>query len=650
MLQIERLPDPFAEHTVAALPPLWSRPPRRLWVFVGVMAISLGVGLPAVFLRPPIYQASATLLTTAKPAADQTEPLVDPQHVAIQQVLLTAQPLLLETLQRLEREGQLVPSELTPEDVKTMLAVEPVPDTNLVELRAEGPRPELLAPLVNTWIEVYLEARAREVQDSQDTTLTALREQVAALEAKIAAKRQALDEFRRRYDIASLGRSENETLARLNGLTKTLNQLSEEEVKAKARLDAIQAAVATGEPLVPQEDSRTLAALEARAQALREELTALKQRFTPAYIQLNPQYRKIPKQLKEIEDKIQRLVGTGQKAVLLQAEQDYQSARQAVRETKRQLDQHKRLAAEFSARFAEHEALVEELKQMETRQRELQDRITLLQVKQPEKYPQVEVVERAFRPYSPIRPHYLRDAGLVVAASLGFGIVAVWLVEYLTRRESTLPETRLTLAGVHVYATPEALGRSSPAVSHPALKEDFSPPALEAPFPRELQRKELESLLSSADLRTRQSIALLLSGLTPDEVTRLNVFHLALNQAKLFAPSSDRRTIPLAPRLLTWLAASGGAPLVPSSREELAKLIYLTALEAGLIEPETVTPEAIRHTYLVYLIRQNLRLSELEKVAGVLPLAQLTAYGRLLPPGNPKALEEVERIHPCLKL
>ncbi len=644
MIQIERLSDPPS----AEPPQAWSKS-RRLWVFAGVVAIGLGVGLPAVFLRPPIYQANATLLTTTKPAADQTETLVDPQHVAIQQALLTAQPLLLETLQRLEREGQLMPGELTPEDVKAMLTVEPIPETNLVELKAEGSRPDLLAPLVNTWIEVYLKARAREVQESQDTTLTALHEQIDALAAKIAAKRQELEEFRRRYDIASLERSENETLARLNGLTKTLNQLSEEEVKAKARLDAIRAAVASGKPLVPQEDSRTLAALEARAQALREELTALKQRFTPDYLRLNPQYRKIPEQLKEVEDKIQRLVGTGQRAVLLQAEQDYQSARQAVIETKRQLEQHKRLAAEFSARFAEHEALVEELKQMETRQRELQDRITLLQVKQTEKYPQVEVVERAFRPYHPIRPHYLRDAGLVVAASLAFGIVAVWLVEYLTRREQTLPATRLTLAGVHVYATPEALGRSSPAGSHPAL-EDFPPPALEAPFPRELQPRELESLLSSADLRTRQSIALLLSGLTPDEVTRLDVFHLALNQAKLFAPSSGRRTLPLAPRLLTWLAASGGAPLVPTDCEELAKLIYLAAVEAGLVEPETVTPEAIRHTYLVYLIRQNLRLSELEKVAGAMPLAQITAYGRLLPPGNPKALEEVERIHPCLKL
>ncbi len=646
-IQIECLSGPQHSSSSEESSHVWHRS-RRLWVFATVFSLSLAIGLLAVFLRPPIYRASASLLTTAKPAADQTETIVDPQHVAIQQILLTGQPLLVETLNRLERDGWLSPGELTPEDVKAMLAVEPISATNLVELRAEGSQQNLLAPLVNTWIDVYLDARAREIQTTTGATLVALREQLTALEEKIAAKRQELDEFRRRYDIASLERSENDVLARLNGLTKTLNQLSEEEVKAKARLEAIRTAIANGKPVVPQEDSRTLAALEARAQALREELTSLRQRFTPDYIRLNPQYSKVPKQLEEVEDKIRRLVGSGQKVALLQAEQDYASARQAVEETKRQLEQHKHLAAEFSARFAEHEARVEELKQMETRQREFQDRITQLEVKQAEKYPQVEVVERAFRPRYPIRPKYLRDAALAAAISLGLGVAAVWLVEYLTRHKK--PETTLTLAGIHVYATPEVSKLfGHPTETHqPALEEPA--PALEAPFPRELTRGELESLLDRADLRTRQSIALLLSGLTPDEIIRLDASHFDLAQGKLSTPPPDRRLIPLSPRLLTWLSASGGSPLAPTSREELTKLIYLTAVEARLAEPEMVTPEAIRHTYLVYLIRQNLRLSELEKAAGTMTLTQLSAYGRLLPPGEAHSIEEIERIHPCLKL
>ncbi|GAB4353551.1 MAG: hypothetical protein Kow0060_04090 [Methylohalobius crimeensis] len=654
-IQVERLIGPEHSQRPAPTPLPWYRS-RRLQIFAIATSLVLLIGLAVVFLRPPIYRASASLLTTSPPAADHTETIVDPQHVAIQQVLLTGQPLLVETRERLEWEGFLSSLELDPEDLKNMLAVHPTPDTNLVELRAEGPKRDLLAPLVNTWIDVYMATRAREIQATTGATLVALNEQLTALDEKIAAKRRELETFRQRYDIASLERSENDVLARLRGLNETMNQVSEEAVKAKARLEAIREAIAADKPVVPDSEERVLATLVSRAQALREELTALKQRFTPDYIRLNPAYSKVPEQLREVEEKIRRLVGEGQQVVLTQAEQAYASARQAVAETRRQLDEHKQLASEFSTRFAQHETLIKELEQMEARQREFQDRITQLEVKQSAKYPPVEVVERAYRPKNPIRPHYWRDAGWVTAASVGFGLLAVWLAEYLTRQETdsangTGGETRLTLAGVHVYAKPETSNLLNRVVQDQAILEEASPPPqLETPFPRELSRNELESLLANADLRTRQSIALLLSGLTPDETLRLNATHLDLSQDKLFPPPPHRRALSLAPRLKTWLAASGGAPLVPAAEEELAKLIYLAAVEAGLRGGETITPEAIRHTYLLYIVRQGLKLAELENIAGPMPLTELSAYGRLAPPEATHSLDEIQQIHPCLRI
>ncbi len=648
-LHIERLSGP--EQSESSAPPAipWYRS-RRLRVFAIVTGVVLAVGLPIVFLRPPVYQASASLLTTPAPAADQNETVVDPQHVAIQRVLLTGQPLLVETLSRLEWQG-LLPAGITPADLKGMLSVEPVPDTNLVKLRAEGTDRDLLAPLVNTWIDVYMETRAREIQATTGATLDALRRQLATLEGKIIAKREALDEFRRRYDIASLERSENATLARLKGLTRSLNEANEAEVQAKARLDAIREALEQGKPVVPDEDKRVLAVLEERAQSLRERLTELKQRFTPEYIRLNPAYRKIPEQLREVEAKIAALVGRGRRIVLAQAEQDYASARQAVVELKRQLQEHKRLATEFSNRFAEHDALVKELAQMEETQRALQDRITRLEVKQMGKYPQVEVVERAYRPQNPIRPHYWRDAGLVALGALGTGLLVVWLLEYLTRQEDNLPETRLTLAGVHVY--PQTEGRPLTKPVHPAPASLEQPPAptaeLESPPPRELTHDELDRLLTHADLRTRQTIALLINGLTLDETIRINATDFDFRQNLLFAPSPHRRTLPLPPRLKTWLAASGNTPLVPNREDEVNKMLYLTAVEAEIQDPETVTPEALRHTYLRFLVRQGLKLTQLERIAGPLSLEELALYRRLGPPMAELTADQVDTIHPCLR-
>ncbi len=658
-LEINRLPGPEPSPALSPLPPPWYRS-RRLRIFTLVFTVTLVVGLLGVFLRPPIYQASASLLTKAPKAADQADTLidpnrplptipVDPQHVAIQRVLLTAQPLLAETLHRLELEG-LLPQGITAAEVKSMLSVEPVPDTNLVALRAEGSEQQLLAPLVNTWIDVYMENRIRQIQQSTGATLEALHAQLTELENRIARKRRQLETFRQRYDIASLERSENDILARLKGISDSLNAASEEAVKAKARLEAIRQAIAEGKPVVPESDERVLAVLVEQAQRLREQLTEMKQRFTPDYIRLNPQYRKIPKQLKEVEAKIASLTGRGKKVVLTTAEREYASARQAVEEIRRQLNKQKRLATEFSARFAEHEAMIKELEQMEENQRELQNRITRLEIKQNEDYPQVEVVERAYFPEYPVRPHYWRDALWVLTGALGLGLFSVWLAEFLTRREKPAPETRLTLSGVHVYANPQGRDMLEQAAPAQAILENQAPVrALENPPPRELNRREIDQLLDKADLRARQTIALLLSGLTPDEICRLDTTHFDLKANVLFAPPPHQRKLPLPPRLKTWLETSGGAPLTPTDEEEMAKSIYLTAVEADLPHPETVSPAALRHTYLLYLLRQGIKLAELEKVAGLVPLEHLSHYRKHVSQNTDPSTATVHLIHPCLQ-
>ncbi len=663
-IRIERLPGPETTPVNEPVIP-WFRT-RRFLIFASTFLVTAIVGLLIVFLRPPIYRASASLLTTAAPPADYMEPrpsssgnqspaagvVVDPQHVAIQRVILTAQPLLMETIRLLELEGWIPEGGLTPADIKQMLSVEPVPDTNLVELRAEGTNQDLLAPLVNTWIDVYMETRTREIRATTGATLEALKEQLGALEGKIETKRQKLAEYRRRYDIASLEREENEALARLKGLMEALNTASEEEVQAKARLDAIRRQIAAGKPVVPESDERVLAVLETRAQELNETFTALKKQFTPQYLRLHPQYRVIPKQLKEVEEKIANLAAHGQEIVLSEAEQAYATARQSARKIQQQIQEQKKLATEFSTRFTEHEALLEELKQMEFRQRELQDRIAQLEIKQLEKYPQVDVVERAYRPVHHIRPHYWRDAGFTLAGSLVFGLLAVWLAEYLSHKNDEEVQTQLTFSGVHVYAKPntnEALHHQPQANPATSIEHQASPDALAAPMPRELTMNEIETMLAGSDLSTRQCIAFLLSGLLPDEVIQLSPGEIEISQEKIRVPGDYHRSLPLAPRLKAWMAASGGNPLVPDHTDELSKQIYLSAVDAGLDQPETINAWAVRHTYLLYLVKQGIKISHLEKVAGPIPLPQLSVYGRLSPPGSGLAPEKIHLIHPCLE-
>lgn len=252
--------------------------------------------------------------------------------------------------------------------------------------------------LINTWIDVYLAARAREVSRLMGDTTQILHTELQNLSAKISAKRTELEQFRRNNDISSIEREENDALARLKGLNESLNITSKEEVKAKARLDAIDTAIVRGQAVVPQEDTRTLSLLESRAQALREELNDLNRRYTQEFLNLSPTLRVIPEQLALLEDEIKRMRQQGQTVVRSDAEQEYAAAQQAAREIRRQLDAHKEKASEFSSRFAEHEALRNDLEGLESLHRETQERLFQIEARYSGKYPQVDIIERAFSP------------------------------------------------------------------------------------------------------------------------------------------------------------------------------------------------------------------------------------------------------------
>src|SRR5690348_9001463 len=227
---------------------------RRLTIFAVVFLVSATAGLIYDYSRPAIYRSSATLLTSAMTAIDRESDDADIQHVAIQRKILLGHELIVETLSRLKASAadKSVLS-LTPADLQNLLTVDPVEETNLVEIKAEGPNLKLLPLLINTWIDVYLDARAAEVKRQTGNTTRILEDELKGLTAKIESARAELDSFRKAYDISSTERNENEALARLKGLTDSLNKASEDEVKARANLNAIRTAIGRGQAVVPDD-------------------------------------------------------------------------------------------------------------------------------------------------------------------------------------------------------------------------------------------------------------------------------------------------------------------------------------------------------------------------------------------------------------
>ncbi|SFP59328.1 Uncharacterized protein involved in exopolysaccharide biosynthesis [Nitrosomonas cryotolerans] len=624
---------------------------RRFIIFIIILFLSATLALSYVYSRPEIYQSTATLLTVAKTSVDQQSREADIQHVAIQKQILMGSALLAEISKRLRLNAALEEDvDLTVADIRQMLNVQPVMDTNLVELMATGSDPAILPVLINTWIEVYLAARAAEVSQSTGETTRIIQGELTNLKDEISSKRTELNHFRQNNEIISTGREENEALARLKGLHESLNQANEEAVKAKAKLDAIHKAIGRGQTVIPQDEGRTLSILEKRAQELREELEELDGRYTREYMALSPTLKVIPEKLAALTEEIKYLRQNGQGIVVSEAQQEYDAATQTIKAIRRQLDDHKRKAAEFTARFAEHEALKTDLEGLELLFRETQARLIQIESRYTEKYPQVEVIDRAYRPYNAIGPDYQRDALLAVIGSVLLSLLCIWIIEFLTRKVQ--PELTMNRSDIHLHhgnTTREVL--NNPQQQQTALTQQQNA-ALQNPLARELSLQEVAVLLRVAREKEKLLITLLLSGMTLDEISALSAEQIDFEQEKLTIAGVSPRVIPLN-HVLKLLLSMPACRLIgpsdqPLSYDDLAALLSCVVADAGLSAPEEIKAAAFRHTYIIYLVRQGVRLSDLASVIGYITPIELAGYRIYSPAGPRRTLKEIDLLYPGL--
>lgn len=617
---------------------------RRLAVFLTTFLICLGAGMVWDLSRSPVYAARASLLTVAPPDVDQQKVEVDLQHVTIQQQKLLGRPLL-ERVREAMSSGSPELDLPSVEEMRAMLTVSIVPETNLVEMVARGGQPLLLSQLVNRWIEAYLEAREEEVAALDARTVDVLDRQHKALAKKIEEKRAAIDAFRGANQILSTERDENQVLARLKGLNQSLNTANEEMVKAEAKLDAIRSAIARGEVVVPEDEKRSYAGMVRRAQELREQVAEMNRRYTKTYIARDPSMKVIPEKLAKLEAKIAQSGRKGQSYVLTTARQEFLAGKETVDALRRQLDDFRAEASEFTARFGEYQAMQEDLAKMEELYREMGERLIKVQVTNRAEYPQLKVVDWAYAPSEPEWPHYWRDAAMVAGVSLLIAMLAVMLVDFL----KPIPVAgRSGQVDISIYPGAAALGQAD--VMSPALGEERQR-ALPQLNVRSLVLEEVARLFEYADNVTRQLIGLLLSGLTAKDICALSAEDIDLQRCEVTLKTSPARQVRLPPDVAALFDRDGHPYLAWEGQDdfdaaEIDARIQLAAHGAELDGAEEMNASALRMTYLLFLVRQGLQLGALPAIAGEVPAKIQLELAKFSPSKAAKTPAEIDIVYP----
>lgn len=648
------------------------RPLRRGRLFLGVFIALTVLALAANFLRPAIYRSAATLLVEppARPlgapaavdlgttASGSTVMLAAPsrnaQLLATEQQRLLAAPLLQALAEEFADDLQAHENAADPlAALQAMTRVKFDASTNLLDVAIEGRTPVLLQRVLERWLQGFEESRANLTALTRDTDDRVAREQLAALDAKIAAQRAEIDGFRAAHGIVSEERADNAHAAKLKGLNESINKAGDEEMRAAARLDALRAAAAAGKPVGEAQNLATIERLQEKVEGLRDVVRAQRDQFTEKYAQIAPEIVAARKDLEQAEADLAAMRARAEAEVIAKAEQELATAREARVALIAQQRALQGELTDFSRRFEEIGSLRARLAELEAQAAPLRARLVRSEVAAADLAARVSVLAAPSLPSQPIRPDYARDAMLGVAAAFVAALLVTVLVEFLTRQPVSAPSAppQPQIYSLNTQLFPPTTG--GPALPPGAMPAVASVGALPAPRARELAPEEVAAMLACGDDRARLLVALLVSGVSAAEVPALQGADLGDGGELRVAT----RTLALAPGVRAlWrrLATTPEAPVFAAapgtmlSSADLEGTLVYVAHDAGLSRPEEVSSEVLRHTYFAALVRQGLKLGELPRVGGALAPSVIAAYAPLAPPGAGRVLEQIDPWYPAL--
>ncbi len=645
---------------------------RRLWVFLLVFALVMLAGQAWNLSRADQFRSSLRLQLDLPDAAGRAERAASATYGSRLQ-LVDSRPVLARLAEQLHQAGVALPPG-GEADLQALLSVHPVPGSDVLEVQATGPDPQLLFRTLDLLPAVLRGELAGRQSADADDRLARAQEELARLDRQAHERRVRLDQFRQRAGVLA-ERDENEVVASNKALTLALNNAVDKEATANARLRALTDAAAEGRVNTNTRQDPTLAALEARAHQAREELKELERSFTPAFLAMDPRARAVRARLTELEGQITRQRDISQNAALQAAREDLATAQAQVARVREKQGAARPSLGLVSTRLAEAKVLEDDLAEVEKTRRERLAQVAQLQSDERRRVAKVEVVEAALLPTVPVSPDRWRDGAWVTAAAVLAAVLAMMLVEVFNR-PPVLPSapvhTTLVVTpglpglpggaaadlALGAGAAPAALGQGPgpSADSAPAAV----PAALAAPTPR-LRQDEAAALLSTTTGTARLACALGLLGLNVDEA-------LALRQSDL---TGDRdgpgpvlqvggawaRAVVVPGWLATQIDAMDGPPTQalladasgqPLQAADLQALLLGVALDAGLPHAALLSWDALRATGIDWLVASGVKYSDLPRHVGRVDAALLAALAQRR--GDLVDAADGRRLMPALRL
>lgn len=636
---------------------------KHKWLVLSMtFLVVLVVALIWVWSRPPIYQSQAILHFSYASQLSDEQSSVSEEQITLNSKRLTSYRILEELSAQLAQEYSL---ELSPEALSTMLSTEPQLSSRIINLYATDGNSNLLQPVVEQWLTLYLAKLAEETIDNTEEDILLGQQKLVALEEKIIEQRAFVEQFSEENNIISMERDENRTLAKIKSLGGALDEAENRQAEATATLASVRESIANGEQITHPQDKTRLDSLRSSIRDSEGILKQLALRYTEEYMKLDPDVVNRKRNLETLKQRLIEVSAESQQNFLEDLQRTVAASRGKQQQLELELDQLGKEAQEFNQKLQEYGRQARSLRQLEEQAQALKDQLVETEVQKPFEA-KISILEEPFAPTFPISPHYWRDTGIAVAVATLASLFALLIFSFINRQKqpaatmtsyTVVPPSGLTLGQQAEHQALEQqrmamLGQqASPLQLEQAGNSNTNTSSSNNGPQRLLNEGECQSLYKVANREGKVALAMILSGVSPEELLSIRCQNVEQDQVKI--EGDFARTLELSEECAEILRAltvnkSAEDPLWAARLDaaQFDQMMINMAHDAGLAYPEQFSLAALRHTYLTYLVSQGARLNDLEQVAGYVSPGELSLYRQVNRRGDPVDIEHLALRYP----
>ncbi len=484
---------------------------KRRWLILAITIAVATVATVRAFVETPLYSSTAVVQITRGKLSVVSDVVENETWIRelypTQQRVLRSRTLAQRVVDQtklwehpLYRSSQSTePSQETRDGlaaaVQSMVNVNHVQETQLLEVRFTTPDPELSARLANTLVRQYMSFSGEAHTDVARNTASFIREQIEKLQQDIQTKEQILQDYSRKDNIVMVDQKESMVIQKLGDLNAQLTQAQARRVEAEARYKSLQS---TNPAQLPEvQGNASIQALKNQRATIQKQHAELSAKFKPEW----PEMRRTQAALEDVDRELERETLEVVQEVVAAARVDYQSAlkregllSEALEEQKRQAQDLNTLTADYNRIDAELENQRHMLQQLLRRHSE-----TGLSADMGQQQPvNVRLVEQAVAPKRPSQPNVRRKASMGILLGLALALGVAFFLNYWDTSIHTIDDLRRYVALPYLGMVPRYGIERDPSTSNgnPLLR----PPGVSF-------RKQLRATNKDLSL-TRSSMAL----------------------------------------------------------------------------------------------------------------------------------------------